>query len=85
MNEKIQLKLETMKAWADLADYAERIKQDKENLAESTKKHMEEYIEENGENEDDWRIDSYKRDMNEYARQAKAYDDVIAQIYKLMG
>lgn len=85
MNEKIQLKLEIMKAWADLADYAERIKQDKENLVESAKKHMAEYIEENGENEDDWRIDSYKRDMNEYVRQTKAYDDVIAQIYKLMG
>lgn len=85
MFDKIQMKLEVMQTWAELArdanDKAEYIANDlkdsKDYLAEEEAKPDEERTQ--------WRIEDYKNRIAQYERKLKAIKQVQEQIFKIMG
>lgn len=84
MYEKIQMKLEVMKAWANVASTVEGYKDDITENINNLKESLNE-LEAIPAEERDWRYDSYKRQVVEYERRLKAFNQVQEQIFKLMG
>lgn len=84
MNEKIQQKLATMTAWAEIASYVECKAKDVTESIENLKQAIEEEANKDENERRDWWIKSYQNDLIEENRKLEAYKELQKQIFKLM-
>ena len=85
MNEKIQIKLETMKVWAKLSENAEQMIAGQNEEIGWAQESIDNEMEKPEEERQKWLIESRQTEITEHQRKIKAIEQVQAQILKIMG